>query len=848
MSRQVHTGRSSSDDTGAPQWPSRNSVLNDDIEALQAEYDQLKAGEVHSAQGATHGDIGSRQYSGSGKPAAQYLGLNVNSREAVPEYEETVVSVKDYYNYKLRGFISLNTARDYALSVFPLHRWIHHYNVAWMYADMVAGITVGCVLVPQSMSYAQLASLSPQYGLYSSFVGAFIYSFFATSKDVCIGPVAVMSLETAKVIARVTENLPEDTNITGPIIATALTLLCGAIAMVIGILRLGFLVEFISITAVTGFMTGSALSIISGQVPSLMGYSKKVNTRATTYKVIIESLKHLKDTNMNAAFGLVPLVLLFLWKWICGSLGPRLVDRYLQFKPSRASRWNAAFFYLQALRNAVIIVVFTAISWGISRHKLEKPPISLLGKVPSGLKNVGPLELPEGLVEKLLPELPAATIILLLEHIAIAKSFGRINNYKVVPDQELIAIGVTNLFATFFNAYPATGSFSRSALKAKCNVKTPLSGLFTGACVLLALYCLTEAFYFIPKATLSAVIIHAVADLIASYKVTWMFWRTNPLDFFAFIVTVIITVFSSIEHGIYFSISWSCAVLLCKVAFPDGKFLGYIDVAEVIEPAGPPSINSEADLASIDNSATFQQIDKDGGKLNTVESVLPDPHTRFHRRWIPLDHAYSRELNPEAVVNPPPPGVIVYRPTDSWTYLNCSRHFDIILDHVKEHTRPGQLVNHLSNKERLWCDPGPWRPPRIFRRFIADKRTGSAVADARPVLRVLAMDWSQVSQVDSTGIQNLVDLRNALNKYADRPVEFHFAGIVSPWIKRALVNTGFGIADPPLMSSRVSYHLVRLPADPPHIVHGHSVVFALGTNTPFFHLDMPDFETWRHDA
>lgn len=159
-----------------------------------------------------------------------------------------------------------------------------------------------------------------------------------------------------------------------------------------------------------------------------------------------------------------------------------------------------------------------------------KPPIKTIGEVPRGLRNVGPMTIPDGIIGAMASEIPVSTVILLLEHIAIAKSFGRINDYKVVPDQEVIAIGVTNLVGTFFNAYPATGSFSRSALKAKCGVKTPLAGIFTGAVVLLALYALTSAFYYIPKATLCAVIIHAVSDLLASYKVTWSFYKMSPID------------------------------------------------------------------------------------------------------------------------------------------------------------------------------------------------------------------------------------------------------------------------------------------------------------------------------
>lgn len=782
----------------------------------------------------------------------------------VPNYEETVVDAKQLYDEKLRPYLTFSAIVEYLTSLFPLLKWVHHYNFNWLYNDLVAGITVGCVLVPQSMSYAQIATLPAQYGLYSSFVGAFIYSFFATSKDVCIGPVAVMSLETAKVIARVLEKVGEDNpEITAPIIATTLSLICGGVALGVGLLRLGFLVEFISLNAVAGFMTGSAINIMSGQVPGLMGYSKNVNTRDSTYKVIINTLKHLPDTKLDAVFGLIPLFILYSWKYFCGTLGPKLVDRYVaRSDVKRAAAYKYILFYLQALRNAFVIIIFTLISWGITRHKAKEDlPISLLGTVPSGLKNVGVMKLPDGLVSNLASELPSAIIILVLEHIAISKAFGRVNGYKVVPDQELIAIGVTNLISTFFNAYPATGSFSRSALKAKCNVKTPLSGIFTGACVLLSLYCLTDAFYFIPKATLSAIIIHAVSDLVASYKTTWNFWLMNPLDFVCFIVTVIITIFSSIENGIYFAVCWSCALLLLKVVFPTGQFLGYVEICQVSN----AEVDENIDRIVLSEDSQPKTIEDNVTKNNTAVKVgvvanesFGHSQLQYHTKWLPLNNHYQRELNPDVVVQAPPPGVIVYRPSESWTYVNCSRQYDTIFDRVKELTRPGKLLKHVSKHDKMWNDPGEWEPPFLVKKLfkLGNKHDleGGEVIDERPVLKILAMDWSQVTQIDSTGVQNLVDLRKAINKYANRQVEFHFSGIISPWIKRSLINAGFGtvneeFSDESIIVGHTSYSLVKNRPDlqDPEAALPEPIALhtALGVNLPFFHLEMPEFHKWH---
>lgn len=364
-------------------------------------------------------------------------------------------------------------------------------TVANICADLVAGLTVGIVVVPQSMSYAKIATLPVQYGLYSSFVGVFIYCFFATSKDVTIGPVAVMSLQTAHVIQVVQASNPS-AGWSPELIATTLAFFCGAITLGLGILRLGFIIEFIPRPAIAGFMTGSAITIALGQVPSLLGISSYFNTRAAAYLVLIDTLKYLPKTDLDAAFGLPALFILYFYRW------------FFNYMDRRYPKYRRTWFYFLILRNGLVIIFVTLISWGVCKSDPKNPPISILKTVPSGFQNVGALQINDSLAAALGSQLPISTVVLVLEHISISKSFGRINDYKIVPDQELIAIGVTNLIGTFFNAYPATGSFSRSAIKSKAGVRTPLAGILTGLVVILALYALTSAFYWIPNAGLAA--------------------------------------------------------------------------------------------------------------------------------------------------------------------------------------------------------------------------------------------------------------------------------------------------------------------------------------------------------
>ena len=267
-------------------------------------------------------------------------------------------------------------------------------------------------------------------------------------------------------------------------------------------------------------------------------------------------------------------------------------------------------------------------------------------------------------------------------------AFGRINNYKIDPNQELIAIGVTNTLGTIFGAYPATGSFSRSALKAKSGVRTPAAGILTGIIVLVSLYGLTPAFYWIPTAAISAVIIHAVLDLLTTPAEAYRFWRVSPFEFFIFAAAVIVTIFSSIENGIYVSLSTSIVLLIFKLAHPRGHFLGRVRVH---------SSNNPSDARDV---------------------------------FVPLSS--NRVINPQIRVVPPPPGILIYRFEETFLYPNSTVLNSAIVDHVKETTRRGADLRLVPLSDRPWNDPGP--------------RDGVTAeweeSQSKPVLRAIVLDFS----------------------------------------------------------------------------------------------------------
>lgn len=356
-------------------------------------------------------------------------------------------------------------------------------------------------------------------------------------------------------------------------------------------------------------------------------------------------------------------------------------------------------------------------------------------------------------------EVPASVIVLLIEHIAISKSFGRINNYTIDPSQELVAIGVTNILGPFLGGYPATGSFSRTAIKSKAGVRTPFAGVITATIVLLAIYALPAVFFYIPSASLSGVIIHAVGDLITPPNTIYRFWRVSPWEVLIFFIGVIVTIFSSIENGIYCTIVISAAILLFRVLKAKGRFLGQIKVHSVV---------GDHIISDTDKS------DRSDAIFHSTDSEI-----RTRNVFIPIDH--DDGSNPEIEVKAPYPGVFIYRFSEGFNYPNANHYLDHLTEHIFKVTRRTNQFSYGKPGDRPWNDPGP-RPGQV------------EVDDSgKPTLKAIILDFSSVNNVDVTSVQQLIDVRNQLDKYTSpETVDWHLACINNRWTKRALASAGFG--------------------------------------------------------
>uniref|UniRef100_A0A7N6B1W0 Sodium-independent sulfate anion transporter n=1 Tax=Anabas testudineus TaxID=64144 RepID=A0A7N6B1W0_ANATE len=439
-----------------------------------------------------------------------------------------------------RGCCSYSTLKAW----LPILSWLPKYNLRWLQMDLLAGLTVGLTTVPQALAYAEVAGLPVQYGLYSAFMGGFIYTLLGTSKDVTLGPTAIMSLLCFSVVGG------------QPHRAVLLSLLCGLIQAVMALLRLGFLLDFISYPVIKGFTCAAAVTIGFGQVKNILGL--KGIPQQFFLEVYYTFYKIPEARTGDVVLGLLCLTLLVMLMFMKTSLGSD--DGPTSYRVTRKIVWAVA-----TMRNALIVVAasLVAFSWDVSGHHV----FTITGKTTQGSPTVQIVT-----VRSTGQGLAMIPFMGLLESIAIAKSFASQNDYRINANQELLAIGVTNIMGSFVSAYPVTGSFGRTAVNSQTGVCTPAGGIITSAIVLLSLAFLMPAFYYIPKASLAAVIICAVAPMV-DYRIVTKMWRISKLDLFPFIVTFLMS-FWEVQYGIIGGVAVSGVLLLYNTARPQIKVTG----------------------------------------------------------------------------------------------------------------------------------------------------------------------------------------------------------------------------------------------------------------------------------
>uniref|UniRef100_A0A8C0H9I5 Sodium-independent sulfate anion transporter n=1 Tax=Chelonoidis abingdonii TaxID=106734 RepID=A0A8C0H9I5_CHEAB len=418
----------------------------------------------------------------------------------------------------------------------PVLRWLPQYSLGWLQLDLIAGVTVGLTVVPQALAYAEVAGLPVQYGLYSSFMGCFVYCLLGTSKDVTLGPTAIMSL------------LVSSYAFHDPAYAVLLTFLSGCIQLAMGLLHLGFLLDFVSCPVIKGFTSAASVTISFNQVKNILGLH---NIPRQFFLQVYHTFQRIGETRAgDALLGLVCLAVLVGLRAMKGHI-PRIHRvELLSVRISRLILWATA-----TARNALVVLFAGLVAY--SFQVMGSQPFTLTGETPQGLP---PFQLPpfskveanstvpfSEMVQDLGAGLAVVPLMGLLETVAIAKAFGMV-------------LGLTNLLGSFVSSYPVTGSFGRPALSGAW-VQSPARIL-----VLLSLAYLTSLFYYIPKAALAAVIICAVAPMFDA-RIFRTLWRVKRLDFLPLCVTFLLC-FWEVQYGIVAGILISGVLLLYTIARP----------------------------------------------------------------------------------------------------------------------------------------------------------------------------------------------------------------------------------------------------------------------------------------
>jgi len=424
--------------------------------------------------------------------------------------------------------------------LIPILEWLPNYNSSRLKGDFIAGITVSIILIPQGIAYALIAGLPPIYGLYCALVPQLVYAIFGSSRQVAIGPVAMDSL----IVATGVSTLALAGSDSYIAIAILLAFMVGSIQFLLGVFRLGFIVNFLSKPVISGFTSAVALTIGINQFRNLFGVDF---VQSDQIQYVLEDIWfNIIDFNFHTTvIGLI-------------SVGVIILLRKINKK----------------IPNALLVVVVGILT--IRYFGEEFSDVAIVKDIPSGLPSFSFPEIDISQMKELLPIALTLVMVGYLETISIGKSLeAKQDEYKLRPNQELIALGLSNIIGSWFKAYPSTSSFSRSAINQESGATTGMASLVSVVIVLLTLLFLTPLFYHLPKTVLAAIIIVAVFGLV-NIKEAIFLWKANNLDFWLLVITFFSTLLFGIEYGIMIGVGLSLIILIFRTSRPYVAELGKV--------------------------------------------------------------------------------------------------------------------------------------------------------------------------------------------------------------------------------------------------------------------------------
>ena len=440
------------------------------------------------------------------------------------------------------------------LPSLPVLQWGRAYNREALVSDGVAALIVTIMLIPQSLAYAMLAGLPPEVGLYASVAPLLLYAVFGTSRVLAVGPVAVVSLMTAAAIG---QHAPAGTPEYWAV-AITLAFLSGLLLLSMGLLRLGFLANFLSHPVISGFISASGILIAASQLKTLMGVSAEGHNFLDLSLSLMSQLGQVHV--LTLAIGAATVAFLF---WVRSGLKPLL--QRLGMKPRAAD-------VVAKTGPVAAIAVTTLLTWALD---WQVQGVKIVGAVPQGLP---PFTLPLwdlGLWQALLVPALLISVVGFVESVSVGQTLAAKRRQRIEPDQELVALGSSNLSAALTGGFPVTGGFARSVVNFDAGAQTPAAGVFTAAGITLASLFLTPALYYLPQATLAATIVVAVLSLV-DFSILRKTWNYAKSDFSAVVATLVATLTVGVETGLIVGVGVSLALYLYRTSRPHMAEVGLV--------------------------------------------------------------------------------------------------------------------------------------------------------------------------------------------------------------------------------------------------------------------------------
>ncbi len=444
------------------------------------------------------------------------------------------------------------------LSFFPVLDWGRHYGRDQFSNDLVAAVIVTIMLIPQSLAYALLAGLPPEAGLYASILPLVLYAIFGTSRALAVGPVAVVSLMTAAAVGKIAASGTAD-YMTG---AIALAFISGLVLTMLGLFRLGFLANFLSHPVIAGFITASGILIAASQIKHILGIKAEGDTLV---ELLHSMFQKLGETNWTTVVIGVPSVIFLFWVrkglkplLVRMGAGPRMADILAKTGPVAA------------------VAVTTLAAWFFG---LGDKGVKLVGAVPVGLPSFVMPSFSPDLWAQLIGPAVLISVIGFVESVSVAQTLAAKKRQRIVPDQELIALGAANIAASVSGGYPVTGGFARSVVNYDAGAETPAAGAFTAVGLAIATLVLTPLLAFLPQATLAATIIVAVLSLV-DLGILKRAWSYSLSDFLAVLTTILATLSLGVETGVTAGVVLSLLIHVYKTSRPHMAVVGRVSGTE----------------------------------------------------------------------------------------------------------------------------------------------------------------------------------------------------------------------------------------------------------------------------